>query len=211
MNLSSWTHIFCSESQKQAYLSLVRIWQQSKFVVRGDMSTVWSRPLVKALAERCSQAASCHAGLRCHALSSDWVTVRREKVTVSRQHGCHSHLPKLQRYKHWCGNYTHTHTLYNPSRKPEVIWNLCVCGLFVLGGVLHLCHVCSERSDCWVSNLILFSKLSKKCPQHPLSTINISGLSGLFFLSNSSMFMRGFSWNRHWSCHTSFLRTNNSP
>lgn len=113
------------------------------------MSSVWSRPLVEALAERRGQAASCHAGLRCHALSSDWVTVQIEKVTVSRQHGCHSHLLRLQKRTH-----THTHTPYNPWRKVEVIWNLCVLAVS-FRGVFYLCHVVtSEWNYCWVYQFI---------------------------------------------------------
>lgn len=105
------------------------------------MSSVWSRPLVEALAGRRGQAASCHAGLRCHALSSDWVTVQIEKVTVSRQHGCHSHLLPLQKR-----TYTHTHThLIIPGGKLRS-FETCVCLLF-LSGVFSICAMLSHQSE----------------------------------------------------------------
>lgn len=140
------THFFTEHRQKkQVYLSLPRNWPRSGFVFwAGDMSAVWSRPLVKVLAECRSRAASCHAGLRCHALSSDWVTVRREKVTVSRQHGCHSHLPpRLQRYKHshtWRSHTqarTHTHVII-PQENPRS-FETWVRRLFVFRGCFYIC------------------------------------------------------------------------
>lgn len=94
-------------------------WQCSSFVFWGDMRVARSRPLVKALAMWCDQAGSCHAGLRCHALSSDWVTVQREKVKAPLQHGCHSHLPTA-RYKHNHPD-THEETMWKctPSKNPQ--------------------------------------------------------------------------------------------
>lgn len=149
------------------------------------MSAAWSRPLVEALGKRRSQAASCHAGLRCHALSSDWVTVQREKVTVSRQHGCHSHFsrtPEVQTRSHvemYTHTSTHTNTPFNPSRKPEVIWTLCVCvGCFVKGCFIFvpcslMFHVPLEWSYWWESNRNTLWELSKLLQRH-LVSISIS-------------------------------------
>lgn len=149
------THFFAenrNQKKKQVYLSLPRNRPRSGFVFwAGDMSAVWSRPLVKVLAECRSRAASCHAGLRCHALSSDWVTVRREKVTVSRQHGCHSHLPPLPDSRGTntliCGDHTrthvhaHTHTdILIPAENPRS-FETWVCMLFVFRGCFYICSM----------------------------------------------------------------------
>lgn len=159
------------------------------------MSSVWSRPLVGALAERRGQAASCHAGLRCHALSSDWVTVQIEKVTVSRQHGCHSHL------------HTHTCTPYNPWRKAGVIWNLCVL-VVSFGGVLYLCQVVSHQSEIIAGRQsAIYLQSREKCVWHPtVQRIRLSSSPELHclpgFISVTPLEVsRG-----HWSCGSSPYR-----
>lgn len=155
------TH-FAVNRRNRLISRLERNWLWSGFVFWGDMSSVLLRPLVEALAKRCGQAASCHARLRCHAWSSDWVTVQREKVTVSRQRGCHSCSPRLQRYKqsHTCNSDTHTetHTHLIPQGNLRSLES-CV-PVVSFGGVLYLCHVRSEWSYCWVSNCNILGKLT---------------------------------------------------
>lgn len=107
-----------------------------------------------------------------------------------------------------CGNvHTHPHTqthLFNPSRKPEVIWTSCVCvcvGCFVQGCFIFvpcslMFHVPLERSYWWESNCNILWELSKLLPPH-LVSISISYQYSVLFSWCTDGFWSG--WSRSWT------------